>query len=274
MASSSTSHLTNRLRQFRFHWALAASGLVCGMLASFGAQATEATYTLDSGSLDSVQMVDILAPITPTPCPIGTGNCLNAPVSIDSGSIAIDIATNKLLDLSITLNGTGQLDMAGLNGYETVHFTGTTFQSTQTTDLTGSGPQYNIVPGIPGQVTVDQLDLFLAGNFGPTPDVALPTNPSKPPFSAPAAPGGSFILSETATELFLTLTGVDIGVFVDPNTGGDPVLAKADLNIVFTRPQAATPAVPEPNAAPLFFAGILMASSRMRGNWIAGAGTN
>jgi len=244
------------------------------MLASLSAQATGTSYELDFGSLDSIQLVDIQEPITTSPCPIGTGNCLNAPVTVASASITINTATNKLLDFSITLDGTGQLDMAGLNGYETVLFTGTTFQSSQTTDLTGSGPQYNIVPGIPGQVSVDQLDFFLAGNFGPIPDITIPTNPSDPLYSAPTALGGSFILSETETGLFLTLTGVDIGVFVDPNTGGDPVLAKADLNIVFKRPQAATPAVPEPNAVTLFSAGILMASSRMRRNWIAGAGTN
>ena len=257
-----TSQHINRFRPFR--WTLAAAGLVCTLLASLGAQAVPITYTLDFGSLDTVQMVDITGPITPTPCPIGVGNCLEAPVAVTSAYITIDTDTNTLLDLNIQLNGTGQLNMAGLNGYETVLFTGTTFQSSTTTDLVPFGAQLNIVPGIPGLVSVDTVDVFLLGN------TSGPADFSVSPYVASAELGGSLILSTSATELLLTLTGVVIGVFDDPITGADPVVTKADFSMVLTSPQPAQP-IPEPNSAALFGAGLLIASARMRWDWITRA---
>ena len=73
-------------------------------------------------------------------------------------------------------------------------------------------------------------------------------------YSAPAAPGGSIILS--GDQVSLSLTGVDIGVFVDPLTGQDAVLAKADFHF--------TGVIPEPNAAWLFAAGLLIATAAIQ----------
>jgi len=87
------------------------------------------------------------------------------------------------------------------------------------------------------------MDLFFEGNTGATPDAVHSG------YSSAAWPAGGFTLdSELVT---MTLTGVDLGIFVDPLTGMDPVLAQADFTLVAT-------AVPEPNAALLFPFGLLV----------------
>jgi len=199
-----------------------------------GASAAPITYNLELGYITTIQLQDVGAPITPTSCPIGSGNCLvGGPLQLTSASVTVDLETGELLDLSIFVAGPGIIDMNGLNGYEAVVFNGTSFQSSGATTLTPSGSQYNF--NSPGLLSAAAVELFLLGNPGPYPG---PSPDFTVPYSNPTAPGGN--LQFVNGQAVLTLTGVDLGVFVDPLTGGNPVLAEADFSF--------TAAIPEPSA--------------------------
>jgi hypothetical protein len=226
----------------------AAATLALASFVSLSAQAAPVTYNLVTGSLDEVWLFDPSGGATP--CPIGSANdCLVNPVSIDSASITVDFATNQILDLNIVLTGTGELDLVGLNGWETGYFTGTMFQTTSPGALGDmGGGQFHFLQLV-GDVTIDSLELFAVGNPGPVPDYAGA-------YAAPTlGPNGDLWL--TGDFLALTLKGVDIGYFPDPLTG-ELVLAVADFSIV-----AETP-VPEATAATLFGVGFLIVGFALR----------
>jgi len=229
-----------------------------GLLLSAGAGAAPITYTLVPGpgsQVTTVQLQDISAPITPTPCPIGSGNCLaNAPVAITAATVTIDTVTNRLIDLNIMVSGPMYLDLNGLNGYEQVNVSGVSYQLNAVPldfPLSPVGfpvvTQYNFAA--PGTISATSVELFFAGNLGPIPDaVVAPYGP------VPTTPTGNIQFGPNS--LTLTLTGVDLGVFNDPLTGGNPVLAKADF--VFTG------AIPEPGASISFVLSLLVAGTLAR----------
>jgi hypothetical protein len=210
-------------------------GLVMAIALASPARAVPTTYYVTPGpqsTLDTVQLLDIMAPFTPTPCPVGLGNCLvGAPIGITSGEITVDLDTNQLLNLSLFVAGPATLALGGLNGYTSAVLVGITFQS--------QGPVALGSPFVPGIVSVSQL--FLTPDpFGLNPYV----------YSATAAPDVD--ISFGPNGVTLGLTGVDVGIFTDVN-GSNPVLAKADFQLVGT--------VPEPSAALLF--GVALASAGM-----------
>lgn len=226
---------------------LLASTLVVAGLAARPAGAAPVTYFLESGQITTIQLVDIAPPLTPTPCPVGLGNCLvNAPLAIDGASVTLDLATNTLIDINIFVSGPGTLDMNGLNGYEQVVFNDVTFQTSGSSALfpVVVNTQYNFAAA--GTVTSPSVQLFFLGNPGPTPDLDVP-------FNNPTTPTGNIVFEPG--QLVLTLTGVDLGVFLDPQ-GGNPVLAKADFTF--------TAAVPEPRAAVLYGVALLIVSVTLR----------
>lgn len=224
---------------------LAAAAL--GVAGAQPAAATPATYYLGTGHISTIQLVDIAPPFTPTSCPVGSGNCLvNPPLSIDAASVTLDLSTNTLISINIFVGGPGILDMNGLNGYEQVVFNDVTFQTSGSSALFPVVPsvQYNF--GAAGTITSPSVQLFLNGNTGPTPDLDLP-------FSNPTTPTGNIVFGPGG--ITLTLTGVDLGVFYDPQ-GGNPVLAKADFTF--------TAAVPEPRAAVLYGVALLVTGAALR----------
>ncbi len=227
---------------------LAAFALSVGMAA--GASAVPITYNLELGYITSIQLQDVGAPITPTSCPVGSGNCLvGGPLQLTSASVTVDLESGQLLNLSIFVAGPGIIDMNGLNGYEAVVFNGTSFQSSGASTLTPSGSQFNFTS--PGSISANSVELFLVGNPGPYPG---PSPDYTLPYTNPTAPGGNFRIVDGQARL--TLTGVDLGVFVDPLTGGNPVLAKADFSF--------TAAVPEPSAYAMYGAGLLILGAAVR----------
>ena len=202
------------------------------------------TYELVSGTLDSVTLVDL----NPLSAPV---SALVDPVAIDAASVTLDSETNQVLGISILLTGTGELDMQGVNGYETALFTGTSFQSSGTAGILSQGANDYFLP-IQGQVDVLQVDLYAIGS------PAFPDPDYSGPYQTDASPSGWLDFAEG--DLVLTLEGVDIGVFVDPVTQADPVIAKA--NFSFTA-RAIAP-VPEPSAGVLFLGGFLVAAMAVR----------
>jgi hypothetical protein len=66
------------------------------------ASAASMTYTLVSGTLDTIQLTALDG--SSTPCEVGdvNSNCLtSATLAIDAATITIDLATNQVLDLGI-----------------------------------------------------------------------------------------------------------------------------------------------------------------------------
>ena len=239
----------------RFTGWIGLSVLAIGVLAGVSASAAPVTYYLTQGQITTIQLQDIQAPITPTSCPIGSGNCLvNAPLALSGASITVDLATNQLLDLSVFISGPGIIDMNGLNGYEAIVFNNTSFQSSGATTLTPSGPQFNFA--MPGVVSASTVELWLLGNPGPFPG---PTPDFSLPYVNPTTPGGNIQFANG--QAILTLTGVDLGVFVDPLTGGNRVLAKADF--------AFSAAIPEPSAVALYGVGLLIVAGAATRRWAA-----
>lgn len=209
------------------------------------ARAAPVTYELTTGSLTTIQLQPF--PSGASICPLGGANCLvNSPVSLDIGSVTLDLATNTLINLTVHTAGPGILAMGGINGYDQVTFSDATFQSSLATALTPSGPQYNFAS--PGIISVGAVELdFAAPN--PSPNVIVP-------YSASTTPSGNISFDEN-NKLILTLTGVDLGIFTDPLTGLNPVVAKADFTFTAA-------AVPEPGAALLYGVGLLIAGTAVR----------
>jgi hypothetical protein len=222
-----------------------------GLLAAPFAASASSTFVLDSGTLDTIQLFDISGNQVASPCPLGSANnCLvNAPLAIDQASITLDFNTMQVMDLNLLVSSTGQLNLGGINGYSHIDFTGTSYQSGTSSSFTlAGGTQYNFQP-VPGIVSVDNLDMYMMGNTSGTPDASLP-------YANTATPGGNFIMGPNG--MTIRLTGVDIGVFVDPLTGLDPVVAKADFTFTATNP------IPEPTAALLFSVGFVVAAGATR----------
>lgn len=217
---------------------------------AMSASAVPITYNLELGYITTIQLQDVGAPITPTSCPVGSGSCLvGGPLQLTSATVTVDLESGELLNLSIFVAGPGIIDMNGLNGYEAVVFNNTSFQSSGATTLTPSGSQFNFTS--PGLLSAGSVELFLAGNPGPYPG---PSPDYTLPYTNPTAPGGNFRIVDGQARL--TLTGVDLGVFVDPLTGGNPVLAKADFSF--------TAAVPEPSAYAMYGAGLLVLGAALK----------
>ncbi len=235
------------MRRFAGLFGLAAFAIGVGA----GASAAPVTYNLDVGSITTIQLQDVSAPLTPTSCPVGSSNnCLvGGPLALTAASVTVDMETGQLLDLSIFIAGPGIIDMNGLNGYEAIVFNNTSFQSSGATTLTPSGSQFNFTS--PGAVSAETVELFLLGNPGPYPG---PAPDYTLPYTNPTAPGGNIRFVDGRAQL--TLTGVDLGIFVDPLTGGNPVLAKADFSF--------TAAIPEPSSVALYGVGLLIAGAAVR----------
>jgi hypothetical protein len=119
------------------------------------------------------------------------------PIAIDLGSITLD--TDAVNNLTITLSGTGELDLMGLNGWASATFTLTTFQSGGTGSLFGLGGDSFVLLPYGGEVEIETLELFAVGNRGPTPDYSVG-------YTMPTSAVGMIQLS--ADEVALTLEGV------------------------------------------------------------------
>lgn len=228
-----------------------AAVLLSALLFAVAAEATPTTYYLVPGPgsvITTVQVSDVSPPITTTPCPIGSGNCLaNSPVAITGALVTVDLDTNQLLDLQIEVGGSMTIDLGGFNGYEQIDVNDVSFQMGSPTMLTASGSQYNFAA--PGSVSASSLEFFFTGNTGTTPDaVLLDYGP------ATTTPTGSIRFGPDGVSL--TVTGVDLGVFTDPLTGGNAVLAKADFTF--------TGAIPEPSAAATFVLALLVGGAAAR----------
>jgi hypothetical protein len=231
---------------------LAAIALVGVTLVSLSAQATPVTYEFATGSLDKVRLLDLSNGSAPCPPSSPTG-CLVDPVAIDFGSATVDTETGAILNLTITLSGSGELDLMGINGWASATFTLTTYQSDGAGMLFDLGDNEFALLPYGGDVTVDTLELFAVGNTETTPDFSGG-------YSMATSPLGRIQLSDD--ELALTLEGVDIGFFQDPVTGRR-VLAKADFSMTALASGGAT-AVPEPTAAFLFCIGLSVAGYTLR----------
>jgi hypothetical protein len=223
--------------------------MLLGVAIGSSAQAAPVTYSLTSGTLDTVQLQDALNPLTtPTPCPIGSGNCLaNPPLAITSASITLDTATSQLLNLSIFVAGPGTLNLlpGGFNGYDQIVFSNASYQSVLPTALFPNGGFAFSAPlSQPGQVSAD-ITLFPTGggSVGPIPYTATPTN----------GPSGTITFGEGG-EIALNLEGVELGVFTGP-LGVTQV--KADFSLTAA-------VVPEPGAALLYGVGMLIAATSLR----------
>jgi hypothetical protein len=180
-------------------------------------------------------------------CPsFGAGNCLtNGPLAVDAASVTLDLGTSELLDLSVFVGGPGIIELSGFNGYERVVFTDAAFQSSGTATL-GSGGSFFIG----GTVTAGRMEIFLAGNLGVIPDIVILdyTTAPNPNFAAGT-------VGVSGDQVTVSVNGLDLGSFPDPLTG-NLVSIKADFGFVA--------AVPEPNAAFVFGAGILLALALAR----------
>ncbi len=228
----------------------------CLMVAAFlsivpnAARAVPVTYQLVSGSLDSVFLFSEGNLMDNCAGSIG-GNCLLSSMTIDSASITLDQETGELLDLQIAVYGTGEIAMAGVNGYETVLFTGTSFSFTGTSAL-GSGANVRPFSGAAGEIAVDTLDMELSAALGG--GWVQATN-----YSSPSDPNGLLHFSEGGVGV--TLSGVEIGTFADP-FGGPSATVEAYFS--FSAAVGPEPAVPEPSAEVLFAVGflILMVATR------------
>lgn len=227
------------------------------VVAPHSAIAVPVTYNLVSGSVDSVFLFtqgNLIDNCTGLGYGGLAGNCLaGEPLAIDIASITLDTDTGELIDLQIAVSGTGKIAMAGVNGYETVLFTGTTFSTTGTSALTNgsdANPLLRLFDDAFATIEVDQLDLELAAGLGggwlQFPDYVAATSPQGQLHFAPG-------------EVAVTLSGVELGVFQDPFGGADVVL-EASFSFLAA---AATP-VPEPGAVILFGLGFFVVAAATR----------
>lgn len=248
-------HRSSALGTFR---SAATAGLALGLLlAASAATAAPVRYSVVSpfSALTFVGLEDQADPNNTTPCPPSVSSCLRDRVVISEASVLFDAETGELTNLSITLSETGHLDMGGLNGYEHIAFTGTNFQSSGTTTLavdpggTGGGLTTWQSASVVGELTIDNIVLDLSG--GGSIVLPMPGDPG-PAYESGSTPSIVVRAALNANnELTLGIQGVEIGEFQDLR-GGNPLTAKADFNVVVT-------AVPEPGAAILFGAGLLVA---------------
>jgi hypothetical protein len=199
------------------------------------------TFGIRSGSITTIQFFDLTTG-QQSPCPIGGSNCLAGSVSLTGGSVVVDQTTGTLLSLSLSTTNTGVLQMGGFSGYSSVSFSSLSFASSGPSALSGSGGVYNFGP-VNGSVTTNLTFNFPAGS---------PVSVFGASFAA--GPTGNLFISQSGL-LNLSLTGVNLGVFCDPLTGGC-VLAKADFGAVG--------AIPEPGAAAVFGLGLVLVIGALR----------
>jgi len=207
-----------------------AAGLVLTVVLASPATAVPTTYSLTAGDLTTVELFDLinpLSPLTPSGCdpfnPLDAPSCLAGPEPITAATITVDFDTNQLLGVSISIAGPATLNLGGLNGYTTAVLSGLTF-----TSQPGAIP---LVIGGAGQTVLGlvHIDELYLDAFGPY------------EYAATAAP--QLVLTFGPGGLTAGLSGLEVGVFTDV-TGNDPVVAIAKFGF--------TAAVPEPHAAMLF----------------------
>ena len=221
---------------------LRAGLLAGGLLFAMPALAASVTYSLSSGALTTVQFIDLTTG-QPSPCPIGGSNCLGAALALTGGTIQVDEAAGTLLSLSVSSTNTGVLSMGGFSGYSTVSFSNLSFVTNGPTALfsngsVGSANLYSFGPAS-GTVTTDLAFSFVAGGTASVPGVSFA-----------AGPIGSMVIDQGGA-MSLSLSGVNLGVLCDPLNPSACVLVKADFHL------GASPAIPEPNAAAVFGAGLV-----------------
>ena len=220
--------------------AVIASGLA--LAAGASAAPIQTFNSLVGSAANEISTVAILG--TGSTCPSGQ-SCLLSPVAINGASVTLDLGTSDLLDLNVFAQGPGSIIM-GFNGYEKIVFHNAFFQSSGTTTL-GPGGNFTIA----GTVTASSLDLFFTGNFGATPDqiVGNYSTTMNPNFM-------SGTIGVSGDQVTVSVNSVDLGVFPNPVTGGNPEIAEAKLGFVAT--------VPEPSAVALYGMGLLIAGTALR----------
>jgi MYXO-CTERM domain-containing protein len=158
-------------------------------------------------------------------------NRLDAPVSLDAGSVNVDFDALTLNILSVAAAGPGLVHLNGVNGWDDVTFTNASFGSLQVSALINVGGG-NYIYGVPVQV---QADLLL------NPGGVFVDN-----FSAQSNAGGTIIALNGNQTVDITVNGVVLGALCDPIDQCEtapPVLVKADFHFV------ASTSAPEPSAA-------------------------
>ncbi len=219
-----------------------AVGLVV-LLAPALSFASPVTYTLASGQLSGVQ---VGAAGGGSPCPIGSGSCLQGgALALTSASITIDSATGQLLSVSIGLATSGTIVLGGYNGLQSVSFANTSLTSS------GISPLSN--PQVQGNGDV----IYSFGFFGVVASVVTPSGGSPVAIQFPSGSGG--LLTVSGAQLSLQLFGVNIGVVC--GVGNSCQQIKGDFSLT-----ANTAPIPEPTAVVAFSAGLalLFAAARRR----------
>ena len=206
--------------------------------------ASPVTYTLTSGQLSSVQ---VGTTASGSPCPIGSGNCLQGgSLALTSASITIDAATGQLLSVSIGITTTGTIQLGGFNGLQSVTFANTSLVSTGVSLLTSPQVQANgdVIYSFGFQATVSSTATPLGGSAT----------------GIQFASGAGGLLTLHGSELALQIFGADIGVVCGVGNACQPL--KADFSLT-----ANTAPIPEPAAFAAFGAGlalVLAANQRRR----------
>jgi len=207
-------------------------------------QASPVTYSLSAGQLTSVQ---VGSAGSGSPCPIGSGSCLQGgPLALTSASITIDTATNQLISISLGVSTAGTIALGGFNGLQSVTFANTSLSSSSISSLANPQVQGN------GDV------IYSFGFQGNVSSTVTPLGGSATPVSFLSGAGG--LLTVSGGELSLQLFGADLGFVC--GVGNACQAIKADFMIT-----ASSPPIPEPSAFAAFGAGLalLLAAGRRRG---------
>lgn len=211
------------------------------LLSPWAASGASVTYNLSSGSITTIQFIDISTGQV-SPCPIGGTNCLGGSVALTGGSIVVDESTGTLTSLALSTTTGGVLQMGGFSGYSSVAFSNLSYASSAPTAMTGGAGIYNFGP-VSGTVTTDLTFSLLAGGSQTVSGASFAAGPT----------GNLFI--DQSGHANLSLTGVNLGVFCNPLTG-NCVVAKADFGAVG--------AIPEPGAAAAFAVGLALVVGTLR----------
>jgi MYXO-CTERM domain-containing protein len=201
-----------------FRWLVVSASLSLWAYAPTVAAAPIA-YSLVSGQVTAVTL------------DLDQTNRLDAPVSLDAGSVNVDFDALALNILSVAAAGPGLVHLNGINGWDDVTFTNASFSSLQVGALINAGGG-NYIYGVPVQV---QADLLL------NPGGVFVDN-----FSAQSNAGGTIIALNGNQTVDITVNGVVLGALCDPIDEcrtTPPVLVKADFHFV------ASTAAPEPSSA-------------------------
>lgn len=113
----------------------ALGALLVSLLGAAPATAAPVTYFLTEGTLDTVFIVTVDGGTVTTAPPIQMA------IALTGASVTIDEMTGELLDMTVSVSDPVQLQLGGVNGWESVTFSNAVMQTTGTTALlpTGSG---------------------------------------------------------------------------------------------------------------------------------------